>query len=77
MNVRHVALAGVLAALGVPAAVAADGQTTLAPSQYARTVWTEMDGLASSSVLALAQTPDRFIWAGTEEGLVRFDGLKF
>ncbi|MDQ3170196.1 MAG: ATP-binding protein, partial [Acidobacteriota bacterium] len=42
-----------------------------------RTVWTEMDGLASSSVLALAQTPDRFIWAGTEEGLVRFDGLKF
>lgn len=47
------------------------------PSQYHRTVWTDEDGLPSNSALALAQTPDGYLWAGTEEGLIRFDGVKF
>jgi PAS domain S-box-containing protein len=47
------------------------------PAQYRRTIWTEEDGLPSNSVLALAQTTDGYLWVGTEEGLVRFDGVKF
>jgi len=46
-------------------------------SQYRRTIWTDEDGLFSNAVLALAQTPDGFIWIGTEEGLMRFDGVQF
>src|SRR5207249_1394464 len=33
-------------------------------------------GLPQSSVYAIAQTPDGYLWAGTEEGLVRFDGVQ-
>ncbi len=39
--------------------------------------WHTKDGLPQSSVLSLAQTPDGYLWAGTQEGLVRFDGVRF
>ena len=35
------------------------------------------DGLEDLSVNALAQTPDGFLWAGTDSGLFRFDGRRF
>jgi ligand-binding sensor domain-containing protein/signal transduction histidine kinase len=34
-------------------------------------------GLPSSAVLALTQTRDGFLWAGTLAGLARFDGVQF
>jgi signal transduction histidine kinase/ligand-binding sensor domain-containing protein len=40
-------------------------------------VWTADDGLPASSVTALAQTPDGFLWVGTYNGLARFDGVRF
>ena len=46
-------------------------------SQYARSVWTVETGLPQGSVFAIAQTPDGYIWAATEEGLARFDGVQF
>jgi ligand-binding sensor domain-containing protein/AraC-like DNA-binding protein len=39
--------------------------------------WTGDDGLPMNSVMAIAQTPDGYLWAGTEAGLARFDGIKF
>lgn len=39
--------------------------------------WQTAQGLPQNSVLAIAQTPDKYIWLGTEEGLVRFDGVHF
>jgi signal transduction histidine kinase/ligand-binding sensor domain-containing protein len=39
--------------------------------------WTEQDGLPSNQVEALAQTPDGYLWVGTQGGLVRFDGVRF
>ena len=44
---------------------------------YAHSVWQNDSGLPQNSVLAMAQTPDGFLWLGTEEGLARFDGLQF
>ena len=35
------------------------------------------NGLPQSSVLAMTQTRDGYLWLGTYEGLARFDGLKF
>ncbi|MEP7343330.1 MAG: two-component regulator propeller domain-containing protein [Acidobacteriota bacterium] len=46
-------------------------------TQYVHNVWTVDDGLPQSSVLAIAQTRDGYLWFGTFEGLVRFDGTRF
>jgi ligand-binding sensor domain-containing protein/signal transduction histidine kinase len=35
------------------------------------------DGLPQNSVIALTQTRDGYLWLGTLNGLVRFDGLRF
>lgn len=39
--------------------------------------WDSDDGLPHEMILAIAQTPDRQLWLGTWEGLVRFDGHAF
>jgi signal transduction histidine kinase/ligand-binding sensor domain-containing protein len=39
--------------------------------------WTTEQGLPQNFVTTLAQTPDGFLWIGTLNGLVRFDGLHF
>jgi diguanylate cyclase (GGDEF)-like protein len=46
-------------------------------SQYVHDVWTTNAGLPQDSVNAIAQTPDGYLWIGTQEGLARFDGLSF
>jgi signal transduction histidine kinase/DNA-binding response OmpR family regulator/streptogramin lyase len=46
-------------------------------SQYALDNWQIPQGLPQSSVQALARTPDGYLWIGTQEGLVRFDGVRF
>jgi signal transduction histidine kinase/ligand-binding sensor domain-containing protein len=38
--------------------------------------WTAKDGL-TGGVQTLAQTPDGFLWLGTTDGLIRFDGVSF
>ena len=45
-------------------------------SQYAHQAWTTRDGFFSSRVLSIAQTPDGYLWLGTETGLLRFDGVR-
>src|SRR5262245_14113540 len=45
-------------------------------SEFSRTHWTEADGLPHS-VVAIAQHPDGYLWLGTLQGLVRFDGVRF
>jgi signal transduction histidine kinase/ligand-binding sensor domain-containing protein/CheY-like chemotaxis protein len=45
--------------------------------QYTRTVWEASTGLPQNSVQTVLQTRDGYVWLGTEEGLVRFDGEKF
>jgi PAS domain S-box-containing protein len=46
-------------------------------SQYVHSSWRTENGLPLNSVVAIARTPGGFLWLGTEEGLVRFDGLTF
>ena len=48
-----------------------------AVTQYVHDSWETEAGLPQDSVLAVAQTPDGYLWLGTEEGLVRFDGVRF
>ena len=46
-------------------------------SQFSHEVWLTENGLPQNTVHAIAQTRDGYIWIGTEEGLARFDGVKF
>ena len=44
-------------------------------SQYAHTAWTVRDGFSVGAIFAMAQTPDGYLWLGSEFGLFRFDGV--
>lgn len=45
-------------------------------TQLHHTTWTAKDGL-NGTVAALAQTTDGYLWVGTTDGLLRFDGISF
>src|SRR5579872_6115420 len=49
----------------------------VAVTQYMQAVWSTQSGLPQSSVYSIAQTPDGYLWFATEEGLARFDGMRF
>jgi signal transduction histidine kinase/ligand-binding sensor domain-containing protein len=57
------------------AAVAAHDVDPLA--DYNVVTWTGADGLFSSNIFSIAQDPDRYLWLGTDEGIIRFDGVRF
>ena len=44
-------------------------------SQYAHTSWTVRAGFIKGTIFSVAQTPDGYLWLGTESGLYRFDGV--
>jgi signal transduction histidine kinase/ligand-binding sensor domain-containing protein/DNA-binding response OmpR family regulator len=46
-------------------------------TQYVRNAWQIENGLPQNTVGAIARTPDGYLWLGTQEGLVRFDGIRF
>lgn len=45
-------------------------------NQYAHTAWRARDGFFKGVVSSIAQTPDGYLWIGTEFGLYRFDGVR-
>ena len=45
-------------------------------SQYAHNSWKVRDGFFRESIGAIAQTPDGYLWLGTQFGLFRFDGVR-
>ena len=69
-------------ALGVAILLIASGpgayglDPALDVSQYAHTAWTVRDGFSKGNIYAMAQTPDGYLWLGTEFGLFRFDGIR-
>ncbi len=45
--------------------------------RYRQFVWNDRHGLPQNSVKAIVQGPDGYLWFGTAEGAVRFDGVDF
>jgi PAS domain S-box-containing protein len=39
--------------------------------------WQEHEGIPENSALAVAQTPDGYLWVGSPDGLLRFNGINF
>src|SRR5262249_28229156 len=66
-------LAGMLPALQ-PCAFALDPKLDV--NQYAHTAWRVREGFTKGEIFSIAQTPDGYLWLGTDFGLLRFDGVK-
>jgi signal transduction histidine kinase len=45
-------------------------------NQYAHTAWKIREGFSKGRITSFAQTPDGYLWLGTEFGLLRFDGVR-
>ena len=50
---------------------------SLQPSQYILDQWQIPEGLPQNAAVSIARTPDGYLWIGTQEGLARFDGVRF
>ncbi len=61
--------------MGAVSAFALNPSRALTQSRIS--VWTSESGLPQNTIDALVQTRDGYLWMGTEEGLVRFDGVRF
>jgi ligand-binding sensor domain-containing protein/signal transduction histidine kinase/DNA-binding response OmpR family regulator len=48
-----------------------------AVTQYKQDTWQSEHGFTQNSAIAIYQTRDGYIWLGTVDGLVRFDGVVF
>lgn len=67
-----------LAVLGLCAAgFAAALEPSSMVAHYGYDAWDSDSGLPQNSVETILQTRDGYLWVGTEEGLVRFDGVRF
>src|SRR5215831_11100951 len=74
-TLRYITILGMVCALmGCPGAWGLDAGLDV--SQYAHTAWKVRDGFVRGAIFAIAQTPDGYLWLGTESGLVRFDGVR-
>jgi signal transduction histidine kinase/ligand-binding sensor domain-containing protein/CheY-like chemotaxis protein len=73
-TVRSAALLSLLLA-GAGAAFSLDPRAPL--TQYRIDLWQAEQGLPENTVEAITQTEDGYLWAGTQEGLARFDGVRF
>src|SRR6266496_3025810 len=56
---------------------AASNPVPRANASYIIDVKETEDGLPQNSVIAITQTRDGYLWLGTLNGLVRFDGIRF
>jgi signal transduction histidine kinase/ligand-binding sensor domain-containing protein len=70
---RRLFVAGMTAGL----LLRADCPAVAVEEDYLVDVWDTEHNLPSSTVTAIIQTPDGYLWIGTYNGLARFDGVRF
>jgi signal transduction histidine kinase/ligand-binding sensor domain-containing protein len=59
----------------VPAVFGLDPEKRL--TQYAHRIWGQEEGLFQPTIYSILQTKDGFLWLGTQDSLIRFDGMRF
>jgi ligand-binding sensor domain-containing protein/signal transduction histidine kinase len=66
-----------LAATSIAAVFGGQSLPAAEDGDLAVQIWSIEQGLPNSTVTALAQTRDGYLWVGTFNGLARFDGVRF
>ena len=74
-DLRALILGGVLLATPFTLAHALTPRQTF--GEYARHTWSVESGLPQITVNVITQGPDGYLWLGTQDGLARFDGVRF
>ena len=74
---RALLFAGLLLCESVSAFSAIAGVAGQPGSHFIVDAWGTREGLPQSSVISVIQTRDGYLWLGTLNGLVRFDGIRF
>lgn len=74
-HLRELAILVMLVFLLLRAGLALDPGQQI--SQYGHSVWRMQDGVFPAAPQAITQTADGYLWLGTRDGLVRFDGVRF
>ncbi|MGA4579986.1 two-component regulator propeller domain-containing protein [Limisphaera sp. VF-2] len=74
---RYFIIALLLLATTLPALIQRAAVTSPSDSPFLVENWSTGEGLPQSSVLGVLQDRDGYLWLGTLNGLVRFDGLTF
>jgi signal transduction histidine kinase/ligand-binding sensor domain-containing protein len=72
---RAFLLLGFLGCFSAGSAAALNPETLI--SQYGHATWRVQEGYLNGSPISFAQTPDGYLWIGTNGGLYRFDGVSF
>ena len=65
------------AGLGVLLALSMQLQAASVFPSFQLDSWTTADGLPSNTITAVRQTRDGYLWLATDNGLARFDGIRF
>jgi signal transduction histidine kinase/ligand-binding sensor domain-containing protein len=63
--------------IAVPGSTTANRDLPAAAPDYGLDFWREAEGLPQSRIRSIAQTKDGYLWLGTDNGLVRFNGATF
>lgn len=69
------AVAGLVVACHSVSVFAIDPNRTLL--QYVDNSWGTDKGFPGGTITSIAQTPDGYLWIGTDRGIMRFDGINF
>src|ERR1019366_2441044 len=46
-------------------------------TQYVHRIWQTQQGLPQPNISSIWQSPEGYLWLGTQGGVVRFDGVRF
>jgi len=77
MNCWKLKLAWLVVCVGAFVFPARVGAADQSGSPFIVDVWTSKEGLPENAVISVIQTRDGYLWLGTLNGLVRFDGNRF
>ncbi len=76
LKARRRLVSGVLPLLGGILCLIGTASGATLKERFVVSKWESKDGLPENSATSIAWTPDGFMWIGTFNGLVRFDGVE-